>query len=182
MQTIAVNDAYTASPNLLFNTWFGWNQQDGGYIPGVPFSANALGSNIAPSPSPQLTILVNGYFDIIGPNVGAYNRGDQTLREVVTLIKGRHQLTFGGEMLRVVAPIANQYLEGGQFTFGGAFSGDNLADFMLGDVSTLHPGRRHLRQCHRLQPGRLHSRQLAGHPAPDAQRRPALAAFAALHR
>ena len=140
VQTVAVNDAYTASANLLFNTWFGWNRQDGGYIPGVPFSANALGSNIAPSPSPQLTILVNGYFDIIGPNVGAYNRGDQTLREVVTLVKGRHQLTFGGEMLRVVAPIANQYLEGGQFTFGGALSGDNLADFLLGDVSTFTQG------------------------------------------
>jgi hypothetical protein len=140
VQTVAVNDAYTASANLLFNTWFGWNRQDGGYIPGVPFSANALGSNIAASPSPQLTIFVNGYFNIIGPNVGAYNRGDQTLREVVTLIKGHHQLTFGGEMLRVVAPIANQYLEGGQFTFGGALSGDNLADFLLGDVSTFTQG------------------------------------------
>jgi hypothetical protein len=140
VQTVAVNDTYTASPNLLFNTWFGWNKQDGGYIPGVPFSANALGANIAPSPSPQLTILVDGYFDIIGPNVGNYNRGDQTLREVVTLVKGRHQLTFGGEMLRVVAPISNQYLEGGQFEFGGTFSGDNLADMMLGAVSTFTQG------------------------------------------
>jgi len=140
VQTVAVNDAYTVSPNLLFNTWFGWNKQDGGYITGVPFSANALGSKIAPSPSPQLTILVDGYFDIIGPNVGAYNRGDQTLREVVTWIKGRHQLTLGGEMLRVVAPISNQYLQGGSFEFGGGFTGNNLADFMLGDVSFFQQG------------------------------------------
>lgn len=62
VQTVAVNDAYAATPNLLFNTWFGWNRQDGGYIVGVPFSANGLGANIAPSPSPQLTILVDGYF------------------------------------------------------------------------------------------------------------------------
>jgi Carboxypeptidase regulatory-like domain/TonB dependent receptor/TonB-dependent Receptor Plug Domain len=140
VQTVAVNDAYTASRNLLFNTWFGWNKQDGGYIAGVPFSANALGSKIAPSPSPQLTILVDGYFDIIGPNVGAYNRGDQTLREVVTWIKGRHELTFGGEMFRVVAPISNQYLQGGSFEFGGGFTGNNLADFMLGDVSIFNQG------------------------------------------
>jgi Carboxypeptidase regulatory-like domain/TonB-dependent Receptor Plug Domain len=140
VQTIALNDTYTASPSLLFNTWFGWNKQDGGYIVGVPFSADHLGSNIAPSPSPQLTILVDGYFDIIGPNVGDYNRGDQTLREVVTWIKGRHEVTFGGEMLRVKAPINNQYLEGGQFEFGGTFSGDNLADFMLGDVGTFSQG------------------------------------------
>src|SRR5579864_2355146 len=92
VQTISVNDAILASPNLLFNTWFGWNQQVGGYIPGVPFSADTLGSNIAPSPSPQLTILVDNFFDIIGPNVGAYNRGDQTLREVATWIKCRNQV------------------------------------------------------------------------------------------
>jgi Carboxypeptidase regulatory-like domain/TonB-dependent Receptor Plug Domain/TonB dependent receptor len=140
VQTISVNDAILASPNLLFNTWFGWNQQNGGYIPGVPFSANALGSAIAPSPSPQLTILVDGYFDVIGPNVGAYDRGDQTLREVVTWIKGRYQTTFGGELLRVRAPISNQYLEGASYEFGGTFTGNNLADFMLGDVSTFSQG------------------------------------------
>ena len=140
VQTISVNDAILATPHLLFNTWFGWNKQDGGYIPGVPFSANALGSKIAPSPSPQLTILVDGYFDIIGPNVGAYNRGDQTVREVVTWIKGSHQITLGGEMLRVVAPISNQYLEGGSYEFGGTFTGNNLADFMLGDVSIFNQG------------------------------------------
>jgi len=140
VQTVSVNDAILASPNLLFNAWFGWNQQRGGYIPGVPFSADALGSKIAPSPSPQLTILVDGYFDIIGPNVGNYNRGDQTLREVTTWIKGRNQVTFGGEMLRVVAPISNQYLEGGSYEFGGTFTGNNLADFMLGDVSIFNQG------------------------------------------
>lgn len=140
VQTISVNDAIVASPNLLFNTWFGWNKQDGGYIPGVPFSADALGSKIAPSPSPQLTILVDGYFDIIGPNVGAYNRGDQTLREVATWVKGRNQITFGGEMLRVVAPISNQYLQGASYEFGGTFTGNNLADFMLGDISIFNQG------------------------------------------
>ena len=142
VQTIAVNDTYTASSNLLFNTWFGWNQQNGGYIASTPFSANALGVNIAPSPSPQLYISVGGggYFTAQGSNVGAYNRGDQTLREVATLIKGRHTLTFGGELLRVRAPISNQYLQGGQFFFNGSFSGNNLADYMLGDAGQFTQG------------------------------------------
>ena len=140
VQTVAVNDAYAATPNLLFNTWFGWNRQDGGYIVGVPFSANAWGRILRrrlrrSSPSSWTVTLTS-----LGPNVGAYNRGDQTLREVVDLIKGKHQLTFGGEMLRVDAPISNQYLEGGSFEFGGAFSGDDLADFMLGDVGTFTQG------------------------------------------
>jgi hypothetical protein len=132
VQTIAVNDTYSASSNLLFNTWFGWNKQDGGYLASAPFSLDHLGANVAPSPSPQLFVSVDGYFDVSSANVGAYNRGDQTVREVATLTKGRHELTFGGELLRVVAPISNQYLQGGQFFFEGQYSGDNLADFMLG--------------------------------------------------
>jgi hypothetical protein len=135
VQTISLNDDYTASPSLLLNTWFGWNQQNGGYVPSTPFSANALGVNIAPSPSPQLYINIGGYFTAIATNVGAYNRGDMTLREVVTKVRGKHQIAFGGEMLRVRAPIANQYQQGGNFSFTDSLSGDNLADFMLGAVT-----------------------------------------------
>jgi hypothetical protein len=135
VQTISLNDAYTATPSLLLNTWFGWNQQNGGYIPSTPFSANALGVNIAPSPSPQLDITIGGYFIASGSNVGAYNRGDMTLREVATSVRGKHQIAFGGEMLRVRAPIANQYQQGGIFNFTDSLSGDNLADFMLGAVT-----------------------------------------------
>lgn len=142
VQTIALNDTYPASSNLLFNTWFGWNQQNGGYIASTPFSTSALGINIAPSPSPQLYVDVGqgAFFTAQGSNVGAYNRGDQTVREVVSWIKGRHTLTFGGELLRVRAPISNQYLQGGQFEFNGDFSGSNLSDFMLGDAGTFTQG------------------------------------------
>ncbi|MGH9534392.1 MAG: carboxypeptidase regulatory-like domain-containing protein [Terriglobales bacterium] len=135
VQTIALNDTYVSSPTLLFNTWYGWNQQVGGYVPSAPFSANALGVNMAPSPSPQLNVTVDGYFAAASSNVGAYNRGGQTLREVVTWVKGNQQLTFGGEMLRITAPISNQYLQGGTFDFGGGLSGNDLADFILGDVT-----------------------------------------------
>ena len=42
--------------------------------------------------------------------------------------------------MRVRAPIANQYLQGGQFFFNGNFSGNNLADFMLGDAGQFQQG------------------------------------------
>ena len=131
VQTISLNDDYTVSPHLLLNTWFGWNQQNGGYIASTPFSANALGVNIAPSPSPQIDISIGGYFSALSANVGAYDRGDMTIREVATAVRGKHQIAFGGEMLRVRAPIANQYQQGGIFDFTDSLSGDNLADFML---------------------------------------------------
>jgi hypothetical protein len=135
VQTMSLNENYTASPTLLFNTWFGWNQQNGGYIPSAPFSANALGVNIAPSPSPQFHVSVGGYFTAMSTNVGAYNRGDTTLREVVTAVRGKHQITFGGEMLQVRARIAKQYQQAGIFSFTDSLSGDNLADLMLGAVT-----------------------------------------------
>lgn len=140
VQTVEVNDAYIASPTLLFSTWYGWNQQVGGYVPSAPFSANTLGVNMAPGPAPQFNLTVDGYFAAASSNVGAYDRGDQTLREVVTWVKGSQQLTMGGEMLRVRAPINNQYLQGGTFDFGGSLSGNDLADFILGDVTQYQQG------------------------------------------
>ena len=58
-----------------------------------------------------------------------------TVREVVTTVRGKHQISFGGEMLRVRAPIANQYQQAGIFSFIDSLSGNNLADFMLGAVT-----------------------------------------------
>ena len=124
VQTISLNDDYTVSPHLLLNTWFGWNQQNGGYIASTPFSANPLGVNIAPSPSPQIDITIGGYFSALSANVGAYNRGDMTLREVATAVLGKHQIAFGGELLRVRAPIYTLNVVNFANPFGSA--GDKL--------------------------------------------------------
>jgi hypothetical protein len=135
VQNIAVTHTYNATPHLLFNTWFGWDQQNGGSLSGAPFCLPAAGVSIAATKPCELSIGVGGGFSIQTNHYGAFNRGDQTYREDVTYIKGAHELHFGGEALRIRAPMANTYEQNGVFSFSNNLSGNNLADFMLGQVS-----------------------------------------------
>src|SRR6266478_1869310 len=135
VQNIAVTHTYNASPHLLFNTWFGWNQQNGGSLSGAPFCPADAGINIVGTEPCELSIGVGGGFGIGSNHYGAFNRGDSTYREDVTYIKGSHELHFGGEALRIRAPMANTFEQNGVFNFNNNLSGNNMADFMLGQVS-----------------------------------------------
>ena len=136
VQNIAVTHTYNASPHLLFNTWFGWDQQNGGSLSGAPFCPQAAGIEIAGTTPCELSLSVGGGFGVSSNHYGAFNRGDSTYREDVTYIKGTHELHIGGEALRIRAPMANTFEENGVFSFGNNLSGNNMADFMLGQVST----------------------------------------------
>ncbi len=136
VQNIAVTDTYNAGPHLLFATWFGWNRQYGGSLSGAPYCPTDAGINIVGTKPCELAFGVGGGFNVSSNHYGAFNRGDQTYREDVTYIKGTHELHFGGEALRVRAPMANTFQENGQFSFNGNLSHDNLADFMLGQATS----------------------------------------------
>ncbi|HKW97142.1 MAG TPA: TonB-dependent receptor [Bryobacteraceae bacterium] len=135
VQNIAVTHTYNANPHLLFNTWFGWNQQNGGSLSGAPFCPADAGINVVGTKPCELSIGVGGGFGIGSNHYGAFNRGDSTYREDVTWIKGAHEIHFGGEALRIRAPMANTFEENGVFNFNNNLSGNNIADFMLGQVS-----------------------------------------------
>ncbi|MGH9328137.1 MAG: TonB-dependent receptor domain-containing protein [Terriglobia bacterium] len=135
VQTISINDIYNVTPHLMLNTWFGWNQQNGGSLSDAPFSIADAGVKVATTTPPELVVCVGGGFSINTNHYGAFNRGDQTVREVATLMRGTHELQFGGEVLRVRAPMANEFEQNGEFYFTNDLSGDNISDFMLGNVS-----------------------------------------------
>ena len=66
---------------------------------------------------------VNGYFSVGTNHLGVFNRGDYTVREDVTVQRGRHEIHIGGEAVRISNTLVNTYLMAGSFTFGGANSG-----------------------------------------------------------
>ena len=146
--TLALNDTFTASPTLLFNTWFGWDSQVGGSLSGDPtnnpitFAAAgvpiAVGASGIPPALEQLS--VGGFFTLASGHLGNFNRGDWQFREAVTVQKGRHELIFGGDVLRLLQDITNTNTQSGVFNFNGQLSGSNLADFLLGDAAVFQQG------------------------------------------
>jgi len=140
VQNMAITHSYTMSPALLLSTWFGWNQQSGGTRSSAPFSFQDAGVAIAHPTIPELVVDVNGGFYLNTNHFSNSTRGDWSIRETVTWMKGGHELHFGGEALRIRAPQANQYLQNGEYTFSDSLSGDNTADFLLGRVSQFVQG------------------------------------------
>ena len=79
---------FTASPTLLLNTTFGLNRQRGGSLSSAPFSFADAGVKIAGAAQselkapPELSMSVTGGFGIGTNHLGAFDRGDYTVREV----------------------------------------------------------------------------------------------------
>ncbi|MGH9325608.1 MAG: carboxypeptidase regulatory-like domain-containing protein [Terriglobia bacterium] len=141
VQTLALSDTYSASPTLLFNTWFGWDQQVGGSRTGAAASFASYGISIAAPQVPQQDGLnVGGYFNFASGHFGDFNRGDKRFREVITKEKGAHEISLGGDIIRINQNISNTNTQGGSFNFTNAFSGNNLTDLFLGQATRFIQG------------------------------------------
>ncbi|PYX94578.1 MAG: hypothetical protein DMG67_01220, partial [Acidobacteria bacterium] len=98
------------------------------------------------------------------------------------IVRGKHQISFGADIIRTQNNTNIGYLENGSFLFGGQQTGDPMADFMLGLMTNGTPsafgGGRLPRNHSRL----LRTGYLPRHPYAYHQRRSALGAHALSHR
>ena len=147
VQNVSINHTLVHSPTLLINSTFGMNRQRGGSLSSADFGFADAGSKVLGPESveelnspPELIVSVTDGFSISTNHLGDFDRGDFTVREVVTKISGRHELRFGGEAVNVRNHIINTFQMAGNFTFNGQLSGNGLADFMFGRSSQFRQG------------------------------------------
>jgi hypothetical protein len=140
VQNIGINYTFTATPNLLLNTWFGLARQRGGSRSGAPFGFPDAGIKIAAPTPPEMSVWVGSYFSFNTNHLGDFDRGEWTIRENVTLVKGTHELKFGGEFLHIKKHLVNTFTMSGEFDFYNSLSGSDLTDFFLGRVSEFLQG------------------------------------------
>lgn len=143
-----ISDVWTISPNVINEFRFGFTRQGNWFAPkdlnkNIPQSVGLDYSkaNVPPEIEP------NGIYSWIGPATNAiYVENSFDPSDVVTMIKGRHILKFGGEVLAYQdnsTPWGN--LNGATFYFSGVFTqsapfsgvgGSSYADFLLGYVDS----------------------------------------------
>jgi outer membrane receptor protein involved in Fe transport len=84
-----------------------------------------------------LEITVGSSFAIgCGSCAPAYiNRNAYQLADDVDLVRGPHQLSFGVDAIRAQVNSFTPSDANGNYTFNGQFTGDAVADFLLGDLS-----------------------------------------------
>jgi hypothetical protein len=159
-----VSDVYSFSAHLVNEVRFGYTKQGNWFIPytagkGYPAKLGLLDSkgDVFPSISVSQTAVASGSGGsgstaiccsaILQPGTNAiYIENTFQPSDVVTLIRGKHILHFGGELLDYQAnytPWGN--LQSGNFNFTGVYTQQNntigtggsaYADFLLGDVNS----------------------------------------------
>jgi hypothetical protein len=106
------------------------------------FDAPSLGLNVYSYVPGVVNVVVTNYFQFSGGgSVGVENtnRGFQ-VGDDVTLVRGRHQLAFGGNVLRQKLDAVDNARAVGGFTFSGRTTGLAIADFFAGRMSSFIHG------------------------------------------
>ncbi|HMF76106.1 MAG TPA: carboxypeptidase regulatory-like domain-containing protein [Bryobacteraceae bacterium] len=142
-QTATFGDTYTFSPTSLnsFHVTFNRRRDNRGSAPNL-FSPVSLGVNMFNLLPNFINLTVTNYFAVgcgtCAP--GYFNTNTYQLSDDYTVIHGKHQFGIGVDVRKLQLNIVNNQQSNGQFTFGGAYSGDNLADFLLGRLQTFNDG------------------------------------------
>ncbi|HWB97715.1 MAG TPA: TonB-dependent receptor [Bryobacteraceae bacterium] len=132
-QGVSVNHTYTPSATLLNNVLFSYNRNNTQRVSAAPFGLDTIGVNIAQPPVPEISVAVSGYFSIATGRQGGFNRPAYDFSDNAHWIHGIHEVSFGGEVLRVFTDVDNTYRQSGDFRFRGtSYSGNAESDFLLG--------------------------------------------------
>ncbi len=146
-QTMTIGDTYTLSPATVnaFHATFD-RRRDNRSAAASLFSPKDLGVNMFIN-VPNYTQLTVSSYSGGGFNVGCgtcafanFDINTYQLADDFTLIRGKHQIAFGFDGRKDQFNSFNNQQSNGQFTFGGATTGDGLADLLIGRFSNLTDG------------------------------------------
>ena len=143
---VNVHEYWTVSPTLLNHFRFTFLRSVGRQVqyPGDVTLVD-LGSNFGPLALPDIkvppSIGVTGYFNAAAPTGGDRRYHNFNLSNAVDWLSGKHNLKFGveGSVVRFHDLGISGRL-GGIFKFEGNFTGNGLADLLLGDATSMEWG------------------------------------------
>ncbi|MCU1263157.1 MAG: hypothetical protein JWO80_6042 [Bryobacterales bacterium] len=143
VQALVLGDTYSISPSAINSVHVTWSRDHvtRGPAGNLPTSAD-LGISVAPSPGNFPQFVVSSKFSTFCGtcSLAHINSASKQFADDVTLIRGRHQLMFGGEWIRRSLNYQVSTQQNPEFDFNGQATNDPLADLLLGLPSTFIQG------------------------------------------
>jgi hypothetical protein len=138
-QEATIGDSYAFSPTVVntFHVSFNRRRDDRGPT-NFPINWTDLGSNMFSNVPNFLLIsgMTGGFTTYCGTCAkGFFNVNDFQVADDVNWVRGRHQISFGANIIRVQNNTLSGFDENGAPTWNGQFTGLGMADFMLGKMS-----------------------------------------------
>jgi hypothetical protein len=138
-QSATIGDNYTFTPNTLNAFHFTFNRiRDNRGPTASPINWTQLGSQMYSAVPNFLLIssMSGGFTTFCGTCApGHFNFNGFQVGDDVDLIRGRHQIAFGFNLIRIQNNTISGFEENGAPAFNGSFTGMGMADFLLGRMS-----------------------------------------------
>ncbi len=146
-QSVVFGDTYSITPHIINSARLTGNRTLGKRSLVPFFDPGTLGINdyVSPNLKGFMGISVTNGFSLGqgGNNPGYFNSTQYQIVDDVSIIRGNHQITFGGNYLFAYMNTVNNRPTNGAFTFGGSVLGGSsvgYADFLLGNLSAFSQG------------------------------------------
>jgi hypothetical protein len=138
-QSATISDNYTFTPTTLNSFHFSFNRIRNNRGPtDTPINWTMLGSPMYSAVPNFLLIsaMTGGFTTFCGTCApGHFNLTSYQVADDVDVIRGRHSMAFGFNLIRIQNNTISGFNENGAPTFNGSFTGAGIADFMLGLMS-----------------------------------------------
>ncbi|HLJ14726.1 MAG TPA: carboxypeptidase-like regulatory domain-containing protein [Bryobacteraceae bacterium] len=137
-QSGTIGDTYTFGPGTLNSLHVSINRVRNNRGPtNIPINPTLLGVNMYSAVPNFLLLTVTNYFSTFCGTCapGHFNFTGEQAADDVDLIRGRHEIAFGFNFIRIQNDTISGFDENGSFTWNGSVTGLGLADFMLGRPS-----------------------------------------------
>lgn len=154
-QSVTLGDTYTLSPTTVNSFHATFTRMRNDRAPsGEQLSPAAVGINTYTAYPHDLRMEISSYFNSGCGNCapGFFNTNTFHFSNDVDMIKGRHQLAFGADFIRSQNNLETGNNQNGDYQFNGAWTGDALADFLLGDMSVFDQNRPQLNALRQSMP------------------------------
>lgn len=151
-QSLAIGDNFTFTPTLLNAFHFTATRRAINRTPasnmitpasiGIADLDAAAQTGISQPIDTGMVLNVNSYFTVGGGSnmPGHFINNLLQVADDMDWIHGKHQVSWGVNFMRMQLNYLSTYQSNGQFTFNGKYSGDNLADFLVGRMSNYIQG------------------------------------------
>ncbi|MFN7916509.1 MAG: carboxypeptidase regulatory-like domain-containing protein [Vicinamibacterales bacterium] len=137
ISTYVLNNTYIISPSTVLTLRGGYNKFDDNY--NLPYEFDAAGLFNNPSLTSQMsdlnrfpTLSITGYKGAGWTNRQANGYYQYGFNGALTKLAGTHSYKFGGDYRKIGATSLNYGASTGSYTFTGTYSGNALADLLLG--------------------------------------------------
>ncbi len=142
-QIISLNDTWVVTPSLVNNFVVTYNRTYNDNFQVYPPSYADLGiPGVYNDATPQWFFNVGGWFGINTGDTNQFNRDEYQFVNTLRWSKGRHEVAGGIDYSYGKGDIVNNFRGNGRYTFNNAapFTGDALADFLLGKFQSFQQG------------------------------------------